>query len=399
MHTSRNLNRFVVVLLICLVAISLATDVSSCLAQTQTASADRPPAIVVKETQLTHARFPVVDIHTHFFVKGKHDPELLARYVEMMDRNQIAVCVSLDGTLGKRVDEHADFLWSKYRDRFAIFANIDFQGNGLEGKPETWACNQPDFVRNTVEQLATEVKKGRICGLKFFKDFGLRFRNADGRLIAIDDERWDPIWRACGELGIPVIMHTADPSAFFIPVSPDNERYGELLAHPEWSFASPEFPSRYSLHEARNRVISKHPKTNFIAAHFGNDAENLDELGRWLDQYPNLFIEFASRINELGRQPYTAREFFDTYQDRILFGTDGPWPEQRIQIYWRFLETRDEYFHYSEKHPPPQGDWRIYGIQLPDGILSKVYHNNAGRLIPGIRSRLELYQKNHGINK
>lgn len=362
-------------------------------AQPQVASADRQPALVVQETQVTRARLPVVDIHTHFFVKGKHDPDLLSRFVEMMDRNQIAVCVSLDGTLGKRIDEHAAFLWNKHRDRFVIFANIDFQGTGGDDQPTTWACNQPDFVRHTVEQLASEAKSGRISGLKFFKDFGLRYRDSNGKLLTIDDERWNPIWKTCGDLGIPVIMHTADPSAFFAPPTPDNERYTELLAHPEWSFAGAEFPTRQALHEARNRVISRFPKTKFIAAHFGNDAEDLRQLAQWLDQYPNLFIEFASRINELGRQPYTARAFFESYQDRILFGTDGPWPEQRIQIYWRFLETHDEYFHYSEKHPPPQGDWRIYGIQLPDSILAKVYSENAARLIPGVQSRLDMFQQ------
>ena len=348
--------------------------------------------LTVSNTHIASASSPVVDVHTHFFVKGRHDTTLLRQYVSMMDRNNIAVCVSLDATLFKRLDEHKKFLWHEFRDRFVVFANVDFRGSGQDDHPETWSCNQPDFVRNIVEKLKEAHRDGTISGLKFFKDFGLRYRNSDGTLVKIDDSRWDPIWEVCGELGLPVIMHTADPSAFFEPVSPANERFFELNVHPDWSFASPNFPKRLELHEARNRVIAKHSKTTFIAAHFGNDGEDLGELRGWLDRYPNLFVEFASRINELGRQPYSARLFFEEYQDRILFGTDGPWPEARLRIYWRFLESRDEYFNYSEKQPPPQGDWRIYGIGLDAQILEKIYSLNAAKIIPGVQERLLKFQ-------
>lgn len=347
----------------------------------------------VPETIISQASFPVVDVHTHFFLKGKHDPDLLKEYVAMMDRNNIALCVSLDATLFKRLDEHCTFLWSEYRDRFIVFANMDFQGDGRMDRPATWNCNQPDFVRNVVEKIRESSAARMISGLKIFKDFGLLYRGADGSLLAIDDPRWEPIWTVCGELGLPVIMHTADPGAFFEPITPSNERFFELKVHPNWSFADPQFPSRRELHAARNRVIAKHPQTTFIAAHFGNDAEDLAELGGWLEQYPNLVIEFASRINELGRQPSNSRRFFEKYQDRILFGTDGPWPEARLRLYWRFLETLDDYFEYSEKRPPPQGDWRIYGLGLDASILKKVYHTNASRIIPGVREKVLKFQK------
>lgn len=347
--------------------------------------------LVVPQTRILEASFPVVDVHTHFFVKGRHDAELLERYVEMMDRNNIALCVSLDATLFRRLDEHCDFLWSKYRDRFVVFANIDFQGEGDADRPASWSCNQPDFVRKVVEKLRASRRDGAISGLKFFKDFGLRYRNADGSLIAIDDPRWEPIWAVCGELGLPIIMHTADPGAFFEPITPSNERFFELNVHPNWSFAALEFPTRKELHAARNRVIAKHSKTIFIAAHLGNDGEDLAELGDWLEDYPNLVVEFASRINELGRQPTTARRFFERFQDRILFGTDGPWPEARLRIYWRFLESWDEYFDYSEKQPPPQGDWRIYGLGLDPSILRKIYGANAARIIPGVHEKLSKF--------
>ncbi len=363
-----------------------------CWAQSSPASAEKTPSVVVADNTPSQATFPVVDVHTHFWVKGKHDPELLERYVQLMDRNHIAVCVSLDGQLPSKLDEHATFVWSKYRDRFVVFANLDFRGSGEANRPETWACNQSTFVRDMIERLKIEAERGRISGLKFFKDFGLRYRNADGSLIRIDDPRFDPIWELCGALRLPVIMHTADPSAFFRPLNDDNERATELNAHPDWSFHGSEFPSRESLHAARNRVIAAHPETTFIAAHFGNDAENLAELSDWMTRYPNLVVEFSSRLNELGRQPYSSRAFFETYQDRILLGTDGPFPEERLRIYWRFLETQDEYFPYSEKSPPPQGDWRIYGIGLPADILRKVYFENAVRIIPGVAERVAAWQ-------
>ena len=183
-------------------------------------------------------------------------------------------------------------------------------------------------------------------------------------------------------------MHVADPAAFFLPIDETNERWEELHRHPDWSFAQKEFPTREELLEARNRIIARHPKTNFIGAHMANNSEDLQQVGKWLDTYPNLYVEIASRISELGRQPYTARQFFLDYQDRIMLGTDGPWPEQRLTLYWRFLETFDEYFPYSEKPFPPQGLWRIYGIGLPDDVLKKVYHENAAKIIPGVAERL-----------
>jgi len=379
--------------IVCLISISMPICVRA-----QISSSEREPSLIVPQTHIDKASFAAIDVHTHFFIKGKHDPQLLDSYVEMMDRNRIAISVSLDGQLGSQLEAHTAYLWTKYPERFAIFATIDFRGKGMEEDPSTWACNRPSFVFDTVESLRAAVKQGQVCGLKFFKDFGLRWKNADGSLIQIDDPRWDPIWEACGELGIPILIHTADPSAFFRTLDDNNERIGELRARPEWAFTGSGFPTRESLHQARNRVIAKHPKTIFIAAHFGNDAENLAELSDWLDRYPNLHVEFSSRINELGRQPYTAKRFFETYQDRIMLGTDGPFPQERVRIYWRFLETYDEYFHYSEKSPPPQGDWRIYGIGLPSDILKKIYAGNACRVIPGLASKLQSFESRDGCD-
>ncbi|NNE00820.1 MAG: amidohydrolase [Pirellulaceae bacterium] len=346
----------------------------------------------VNSNQRTGAKFPVVDIHTHFHFRLRDNQQALDDFVAVMDRNQIAVCASLDGKLGEQLQQHQRFLWSKYRDRFVIFANVDWQGDGAKDDPGSWQCHRPGFADRVAQQLETAVQTG-VSGLKIFKRFGLAYKNPDRSLIKIDDRRWDPIWKKCGQLGIPVIIHAADPAAFFDPVDATNERWEELSRHPEWSFHGDAFPSRDELLADRNRVIARHPETQFIGAHVANNSEDLTTVASWLDRYPNLWIEPASRIGELGRQPYTTRDFLIKYADRVLFGTDGPWPETRVRLYWRFLETRDEYFPYSEKVPPPQGLWQIYGVDLPDDVLKKIYHQNAAKLIPGIDSRVKKFSK------
>jgi predicted TIM-barrel fold metal-dependent hydrolase len=352
------------------------------------------PTLKVASHPLTRAKFPVVDVHTHMRYKIglKRAWQNVDDFVEAMDRNNIAVCVSLDGRLGDELDEHLKLLWTKHRDRFVVFANIDWRGNGKKDDPSTWDCQRPDFARRMAISLKKAKEQG-ASGLKLFKSFGLGHRNADGSLIANDDPRWDPIWKACGELGLVVLIHTADPAAFFLPIDERNERWEELHRHPDWSFFGDKFPSRDELLSARNRVIARHSETTFIGAHLANNPEDLAEVSKWLDAYPNLFVEPSSRIGELGRQPYTARKFFIKYQDRILLGTDGPWPETRLSLYWRFFETRDENFPYSEKPFPPQGFWNIHGLGLPDDVLQKLYHENAAKIIPGVKSRVEIYEQ------
>lgn len=348
------------------------------------------PMLKVAEHPLTAARFPCVDTHVHPHVRLHDSPEALLAFVNVMDAQKIAVAVSLDGGLGERLEEHLRYVWSDYRDRFVVFAHIDWRGSGQEKEPATWDCHRPEFARHVVTLLHQAKERG-VSGLKVFKELGLGTRNPDGSLVAIDDPRWDPIWEACGELELPIVIHTADPAAFFAPIDATNERYEELSRRPEWSFHGAGWPSKASLLEARNRVIARHPKTKFIAAHFANDAEDLSEVSRWLDEYPNLFVDLAARIAELGRQPYTARSFFLKYSDRILFATDGPRAAERLYYHWRFLETYDEYFPYAENPFPPQGFWRIYGLGLPDEVLHRVYHENACRLIPGVRERYEKF--------
>ena len=348
----------------------------------------RPTSMLkLPNRQPPRAKFPVVDVHVHPRIRLHHSAEQLDAFIKTMDENNIAVCVSLDGHLGPELDAHLKYL-KKYADRFAVFANIDWRGAGQMADPATWDCQRPEFGRRIAGELADAKARGAV-GLKIFKNFGLEYRNPDGSFIAIDDPRWNPIWRACGELGLPVIMHTADPTAFFEPIDERNERWEELSRHPDWSFYGKDFPQKNDLLAARNRVIARHPKTSFIGAHVANNPEDLATVAAWLDEFPNLNVEIASRINELGRQPYTARKFFLKYADRIMFGTDGPRETRRLLPYWRFLETDDEYFPYAENPFPPQGLWNVYGIHLPDEVLRKVYHENAARLIPGVKAKLE----------
>ncbi len=279
-------------------------------------------SLVLPENRPPRAKSPVLDAHLHPRLKSRRVPVLLDAYVRVMDSQNIAVSVSLDGRLGEELEEHKEYLWTKYRDRFVIFANIDWQGTGERNDPATWDCHRADFGRRMAVALADAKRRG-AAGLKIFKTLGLRYRNPDGSLMAIDDPRWDPIWEACGKLQMPVLIHTADPVAFFQPVDRFNERWEELRRHPNWSYSGDKYPSHDQLLAARNRVIERHPQTIFIGAHLANYPENLAEVGQWLEKYPNLHVDITARIAELGRQPFTARKFFLEYQDRILFGTDG----------------------------------------------------------------------------
>ena len=356
------------------------------------------PMLRVEEHWLPRAKFPVVDVHVHPRIRLHHSSEALDDYVKVMDGQNIAVCVSLDGGLGEKFIEHREYLWTKYRDRWVIFANIDWQGQGALNDPASWDCQRPDFSRRMAAELARAKDLG-ASGLKVFKMLGLYYRNPDGSLIRVDDPRWDPIWEACGKLGLPVLIHTADPKAFFLPIDEANERWEELKRHPDWSFHGPGFPSYDELMQQFLTVVERHPETTFIGAHVASSAEDSGAVGEWLDKYPNLYVDIAARIAELGRQPYTARRFFIKYSDRILFGTDGPRVVERLGYHWRFMETEDEYFPYAENAFPPQGFWRIYGVNLPDEVLEKVYNRNAARIIPGVKERYETYVQHQEPNQ
>jgi predicted TIM-barrel fold metal-dependent hydrolase len=335
----------------------------------------------VEEHLLSRAKFPCVNVHTHPFSLGDDE---LDEMVRVMDAANIACSVSLDGRAGPEFPEHFQRLTSRHPDRFVVFVRMDYIGDGNPDDPATWDVTRPGFGERMADRLTFAVRQG-ACGLKLLKDLGLTVRDADGSLVTPDDPRFDPVWQRAGELGIPVLWHCADPIAFFTPTDETNERWEELYRHPEWSFYGDEFPEHQELIDARNRVIARHPQTTFICAHMADVPEDLAKLAGYLDAYPNMHVEIAARVSELGRQPYSARKFFLNYSDRILFGTDGVPPMTELIPHFRFLETWDESFPYEDNPFPPQGLWNIYGLGLPDDVLRKVYHENAERLIPGVR--------------
>ena len=344
----------------------------------------------VRETHVEKPRFPVIDVHTHITVSAKEEngvslvPErqylgTADELIAVMDRKSIRSMVNLTGGYGAGLKEAIGKYDHAFPDRFYTFA-----------EPSYSLFLNPDYPKLQAEAIEQAHKDG-ARGLKILKTLGLYLRDniTSGKLVKIDDPRFDPMWDACGQLNMPVAIHVSDPVAFFAPTDKFNERYEELSNHPDWSFHGPEFPSNDELLAARNRVIARHPKTHFIALHAGNFAENLANVSENLDRFPNMHVDIAARIGELGRQPRTSRAFFEKYQDRILFGTDATphgdeFPQQVFndklyEIYYRFLETDDEYFDYAPAKTPPQGRWKIYGIHLPESILRKVYNGNAAR--------------------
>ena len=346
----------------------------------------------VPETKVLRSRHPVIDIHTHLSFTAKSAngvglgeameyPAPVEELLPLMDRKNIRVMVNLTGGVGKGLEQTIRKFQQPYPERFVTFT-------------EPWweRSNQLGYSKFQADEIVRAQQAG-ARGLKILKTLGLYLREeiSKGPLVRIDDPRFDAMWETCGSLGMPVAIHVSDPEAFFLPIDRFNERFEELNKHPDWSFHGGDFPSNAELLEARNRVLARHPKTQFIVLHVGNDAENLPYVGECLDRFPNMHVELGARIGELGRQPRMTRKFFEKYQDRILFGTDavphGTDTPQQIfvdelyEIYYRFLETEDEYFDYAPAPVPPQGRWRIYGLGLPDGILKKVYFENAGRLL------------------
>jgi predicted TIM-barrel fold metal-dependent hydrolase len=242
-----------------------------------------------------------------------------------------------------------------------------------------WAgIEQPDFFRKSVDFLERLVEHG-ACGLKMWKDLGLTVRDASGQLLRIDDERLAPIFEKAAELQVPVMFHTADPDAFFIPTDQYNERFEELAAHPDWSFYGSQY-AKQELLQQRNRVFARHPRTTFVAAHMAESAECLSRVAEMLDAHPNVSVDMSARVAELGRQPYTARAFFLRYANRILFGADLLPEVEMYRLNYRFLETADEYFDYPS-HASRQGRWRVHGLYLPPEVLQQIYRDNALALL------------------
>ncbi len=326
----------------------------------------------VDEHVIVQPKFDVFDIHTHMgsLVLGENYESLYdtAEYVKSLDGNGVKMVVNLDGEQGTRLDRMLNKTQG-YENRIITFGWVN-----------TGNIDNADFGKNVVRSLREGYKKG-IRGIKLWKMISLGQKDRNGQYIRMDDSRLKPIWDTAAELDIPVLIHIADPIAFFKKVDQHNERFEELNQHPEWSFYAPEFYQYAELMDMQERLLADNPDTTFIIAHMGSAAENLKFVARCLDAYPNMFVDTAARIAELGRQPYTARDFLMKYQDRVLFGTDFTPGNNPYPIYYRFFETRDEYFDYGTGEIPGQGRWKIYGVYLPVQVLKKLYHENAERII------------------
>ncbi len=321
--------------------------------------------LVVPENPVTSAKYPFVDIHSHQFNMPTQD---LTELVEAMDDLNMAVMVNLSGRSGESLRQAADNVQDHYPNRFIIFANVDFSGVGEEG----WG-------QRAAAQLEEDVNAG-ASGLKIYKSLGLRNKDINGDRIPVDDPRLDPIWAKCGELGIPVLIHSADPKSFWDPMDEKNERWLELKLRPRRKRSDTDPAPWQQIIDEQHRMFKKHPDTRFINAHMGWYANDLGKLSELMEEIPNMYVGIGAVIAELGRQPKFARNFFIRYQDRILFGKDA-WNPSEYPTYFRVLETGDEYFPYYKKY---HAFWAMYGLDLPDEVLRKVYYKNALVLLPGM---------------
>jgi predicted TIM-barrel fold metal-dependent hydrolase len=285
----------------------------------------------------------------------------------------VEAIVNLDGMWGDELESNLDRYDRAHPGRFATFCHLDWP-----------TLSEPGWPDRLAEGLRASASAG-AKGLKVWKDLGLALRDERDRLLLPDDERLGDVWDTAAEAELPIVIHVADPVAFFTPADARNERLEELLVHPEWSFADPRFPRFEVLIEALEAVVASHPATTFIGAHVGCFAEDLAWVGRMLSTYPNFHVDIAARVAELGRQPRAATRLLTAHPDRVLFGIDlFPPDPQEYRIHFRFLETDDECFDYSTQEMPPEGRWAIAGLGLPDGVLRRVYGGNARRLIPGL---------------
>jgi predicted TIM-barrel fold metal-dependent hydrolase len=371
----------------CGILILLAQTISSCGQKDMDIESYNPKStLIVPVHNITRAKYPFIDVHNHQWEMP--DQDLKALLADMNSLNMV-VMVNLSGRSfdifhddygGDRMQNagidklNRSLLNVKNnaKGRILVFTNIDFSG-----------IDNPAWNKNAVEQLEKDVKQG-AAGLKIYKDLGLEVKDKNGRRVAVDDPRLDPIWEKCGELKIPVLIHSGEPIAFFDKMDNANERWLELKLHPDRARPSSRYPSWEKVMAEQHHIFAKHRNTIFIAAHFGWLANNLDALGAMLDSLPNVYTEFAAVMEEIGRQPKRARSFFLKYQDRILFGKDT-WSVPEYGFYFRMLETDDEYFPPLRKY---HAFWYMYGLGLPDDVLKKIYYRNGLKLFPQIDKSL-----------
>src|SRR5216110_3284701 len=337
--------------------------------QTPTIDEYQPKStLVTKEHKIERAKFPFIDIHSHHW---NPTPEEVDRLVREMDTINLRVMVNLSGGTGEQLQRTVEVMKGRYPNRFVVFANLSYDD-----------LNTSSYGARAATRLEQDVKNG-AQGLKIFKNFGMDLKYANGERVHVDDPEFDPVWDKCAELGIPVLIHIAEPSPFFDPWDYHNERWLELKQFPGRARPPEKYPPFETLMTERNHFFAKHPKTNFIAAHLAFHGNDLERLGKTLDSLPNMYVDIAAVLAELGRQPYSAHDFLVKYQDRVLMGKDI-YDVNEYKWYFRALETRDEYFEY---YRPRHAFWRIYGFQVPDEVLKKVYYQNALKLVPGVDAK------------
>ncbi len=327
---------------------------------------DPPSTLVVPETPVTHARFPFVDVHSHHWRMAEQDLDLLIR---QMDTMNMQVVVNLSGRGGERLKLMMDNIKKYgYEDRIVLFTNIELR-----------SIDEPDWTTETLKQINFDYENG-AKGLKIYKSQGMTNQDAAGNRIKIDDPRIAPIFERCGELGMPILIHSADPRSFWSPHDENNERWLELKLRPNRKRSDDNPASWETIIGEQHNIFKKHPNTTFIAAHMGWYPNDLKKLGTLLDEMPNMYVEIGAVIAELGRQPRMANRFFEKYQDRVLFGKDSYKPKE-YPTYFRVLESDDEYFPYYKRY---HAFWKMYGLDLSDHILEKLYYKNALKIIKGL---------------
>ena len=322
--------------------------------------------LVVPEHVVTRAKYPFIDVHNHqSWAMSSGEVDTL---VQEMDKLNMRVMVNLSGGTGERLAQAVKNMPGRCPGRFIIFCNLSFDD-----------VDDADYGRKAVMRLEQDYKNG-AAGLKIFKNLGLTLKDKNGRRIATDDARFDPVWEKCGELGIPVLIHTGEPSPFFEPQDLHNERWLELKQFPDRARPADRFPPWEQVMGEQHNVFGRHPKTIFINAHLGWLGGDLARLGGLMEKYPNMYTELGAVLAEIGRQPRFARAWFIKYQDRIMMGKDA-WAPEEYHVYFRVFETADEYFDYYRKR---HAFWKMYGLDLPDEVLKKLYYKNALRILPGI---------------
>jgi len=320
----------------------------------------------VPEHEIPQARFPVVDFHGH--PPTLSSQETIREVVAAMDALNLQVMVQARPSSGERLAGQIEAVRDAgYADRFVFFASLDLRDVG------------PGSGARIAVQLEADVRAGAVGVGEISKGFGLSVRKADGTRLELDDPELDVVWETAARLGVPVFIHTADPAEFFQPLDYENERWLEMALFPNRRyFDRSRFPSFETLMAERDRLLARHPNTTWVLAHMSWYANDLARLGELFDRYPNVYTEVGAILYDLGRQPRTARAFFVKYQDRILFGKDSFRPEE-YPYYWRVFETADEYFDYYRDY---HAFWKLYGMDLPDEVLRKLYYENALRIVP-----------------